>query len=540
MTTYLLLAGGIILACVLLNRISDKVGVPILLVFILLGMAFGTDGIWKIDFDNFGFAEQICSVALIFIMFYGGFGTNWEQAKPVALQAGILSTLGVVLTAGVTGLFCYLVLGMGLLESLLLGSVISSTDAASVFSILRSKKLGLKYNTASLLELESGSNDPCSYMMTALVLTVMAGSTTPGAVAYLIFAQFAYGILVSLVVAAFALFMLKHFRFGADGFDMVFVIAMAILSYALASYIGGNGYLSVYLVGIILGNARIKNKASLVPFFDGITSLMQMTVFFLLGLLSFPSRLPAVAGVSFAVALFLTFVARPAVVFLLMAPFRCGWRQKVLVSFAGLRGAASIVFAIMATVSEAYVKDDVFHIVFCIVLLSIAFQGTLIPWASRVLDMIDAGIDVRKTFTDYVDEVPVQFTELLIGAEHPWREKTIAELSLVPDMLIVVIIRDGVSMIPSGNMVIMEGDRLVLSGPAFHDDRAVCLWEKRLDAGCGWTGKTIAEYSHNPRELVVMIRRGDSPVIPRGDTVLEAGDVLVIYSDEDLRGVAEA
>lgn len=539
MTTYLLLAGGIILACVLLNRISDKVGVPILLVFILLGMAFGTDGIWKIPFDNFRFAEQICSVALIFIMFYGGFGTNWKRAKPVAFQAGVLSTLGVVLTAGVTGLFCYLVMGMDLLESLLLGAVISSTDAASVFSILRSKKLGLKDNTASLLELESGSNDPCSYMMTVLVLTVMAGSTTPGAVAYMIFAQFAYAILVSLAVAAFAVYMLKRFRFGADGFDTVFVIATAILSYALASYIGGNGYLSVYLVGIILGNSRIKDKVSLVAFFDGITGLMQMTVFFLLGLLSFPSRLGAVVGISLAVALFLTFVARPLAVFLLMAPFRCSWRQKVLVSFAGLRGAASIVFAIMATVSGTYMKDDVFHIVFCIVLLSIAFQGTLIPWASRVLNMIDAEVDVRKTFTDYVEEVPVQFTELLIGAEHPWRDLAISEISLVPDMLIVVVIRGGESMIPSGNTVLMEGDRLVLSGPAFRDDRAVHLWEREIGVGSQWTGKTIAEFSRNPGELVVMIRRGDVPVIPRGDTVLEVRDVLVIYSEEDVDGVAE-
>lgn len=539
MITYLLLAGGIILACVLLNRISDKVGVPILLVFILLGMAFGSDGIWKIEFDNFAFAEQICSVALVFIMFYGGFGTNWEHAKPIALQAGILSTVGVVLTASLTGLFCYFVLGMGLLESLLLGSVISSTDAASVFSILRSKKLGLKYNTASLLELESGSNDPCSYMMTVLVLTVMAGSTTPGAVAYMVFAQFAYGILVSLAVAVFALFMLKHFRFGAEGFDTAFVIAVALLSYAIASYIGGNGYLSVYLVGIILGNSKIKNKETLVPFFDGITGLMQMTVFFLLGLLSFPSRIPAVAGISLAVAVFLTFVARPVTVFLLLTPFRGSRQQMTLVSFAGLRGAASIVFAIMATVSDAYVKDDVFHIVFCIVLLSIAFQGTLIPWASRILNMIDEKLDVRKTFTDYVDEVPVQFTELLIGSDHPWRGKAISEIPIVPDMLIVVVIRAGESVIPSGNTMVEEGDRLVLSGPAFHDDHTVHLWEREIDSGCKHIGSTIAEYSHNPNELVVMIRRGDTPVIPRGDTVLEEKDVLVIFSDEDAQRAVE-
>lgn len=185
-------------------------GIPILLAFILLGMLFGTDGIWKIEFDNFRFAEQICSVALIFIMFYGGFGTNWEQAKPVAPQAVVLSTAGVAMTAGITGVFCHFVLGMGWLEGLLLGSVVSSTDAASVFSILRSKNLGLKDNTASLLELESGSNDPCSYMLTAILLTVMAEGMTWKAMLWMVFSQFAFGILVSLAVAVFALHVLKN------------------------------------------------------------------------------------------------------------------------------------------------------------------------------------------------------------------------------------------------------------------------------------------------------------------------------------------
>lgn len=154
-------AAVVILLCVFFNMLSSKLGVPMLLAFILLGMVFGTDGLFKIDFENYAFAEQICSVALIFIMFYGGFGTKWSEAKPIAGKAVLLSTLGVLLTAGFTGLFCYWVLRIGLLESLLIGSVISSTDAASVFSILRSKKLGLKYNTASMLEVESGSNDPC-------------------------------------------------------------------------------------------------------------------------------------------------------------------------------------------------------------------------------------------------------------------------------------------------------------------------------------------------------------------------------------------
>ncbi len=530
MAINLLLVASIILACVFLNRITDNVGIPILLAFILLGMLFGTDGIWKIPFDNFAFAEQFCSVALIFIMFYGGFGTNWQQAKPVAVQAAILSTLGVALTAFLTAVFCCFVLGMDWLVSLLLGSVIGSTDAASVFSILRSKKLGLKDNTASLLELESGSNDPCAYMMTMIVLTAMTAGTSVKAVAWMVFAQFAFGILVSVAVAFFALWMLRRFDFGAAGFDTVFVIAVALLAYGMSSWIGGNGYLSVYIVGIILGNSKFRSKAKLVPFFDGITSLMQMMVFFLLGLLSFPSHIPMVAGTSFLTALFLTVVARPATVFLLLAPFGGRWQQKLLISFSGLRGAASIVFAITATVSSAYIEDDIFHIVFGIVLLSIAFQGTLIPWVSRKLDMIDKDLDVRRTFTDYIDEVPVQFVELHVGNDHPWKDQTIAQLGLVKDLLIVVILRDGKNLIPTGSTKIMAGDRVVISGPAYQDEYGVMLVEKTISKGDRWAGKRLADCSKKRKELVVLIRRKDEPVIPHGDTVLQVGDVLVIHS----------
>ena len=189
MTVYLTIAACIILLCVLLNRLSFRFGVPMLLMFIVLGMVCGIDGLLGIPFDNYKLAEQICSTALIFIMFTGGFGTNGPQAKPVAVKAAALSTVGVFLTALLTGGFCYFVLKIQLWESFLIGAILSSTDAASVFSILRSKKLGLKENTASLLEMESGSNDPCSYMLTAIVLSVMNGKADGGQIALLIVSQ---------------------------------------------------------------------------------------------------------------------------------------------------------------------------------------------------------------------------------------------------------------------------------------------------------------------------------------------------------------
>ena len=193
MPLFLLITAAVIFLCVLLNKISSKLGVPMLLAFIILGMVFGSDGIFKIPFNDFAASEKLCTAALIFIMFYGGFGTKWSAAKPVAVQSFLLATVGVVLTAVFTALFCHFVLRFSFNESFLLGAVISSTDAASVFYILRSKKLNLRYNTASLLEAESGSNDPTAYMMMTIILTIMNGGASMGAITWNFFAQLAFG-----------------------------------------------------------------------------------------------------------------------------------------------------------------------------------------------------------------------------------------------------------------------------------------------------------------------------------------------------------
>ena len=530
MALSLLIASSVILICVIFNKISGKLGVPVLLAFILLGMTFGSDGIFKIPFADFPFAEKICSIALIFIMFYGGFGTRWSEAKPVAVKSVLLSTVGVAATAGITGLFCRFALGMDWLESMLIGSVISSTDAASVFSILRSKKLGLKENTASLLEMESGSNDPCSYMLTAIMISAMNSSVSGLEILYLIFAQFVYGIVIGVVIALGARFVLTHFKFSTEGFDAVFVLGVAVLSYALPSVISGNGYLSAYIVGIILGNSDIKNKQSMVHFFDGLTGLMQMLIFFLLGLLSFPSSLPQVFPAALAIALFLTFVARPAAVFAILTPLKCSIPQQLLVSWSGLRGAASIVFAIMASVNVDSLTDDIFHIVFCIVLISITCQGTLIPFMSKKLGMIDKNENVLKTFNDYAEEVDVQFIKLTItGDEHPWLNKRIRELSIPWDLLFVLIIRNGERIIPNGKTVLREDDIVVVSAPVYQGSGAVQFAEQKIHTGSRWIGKKISEFSAESDAFVILIKRGSEVVIPRGPTDIAENDVLVIH-----------
>lgn len=528
MTSYILLVAAVILLCLSLNKMSNKLGIPMLLAYILLGMMFGTDGILKIPFDNFTIAEQICTVSLIFIMFYGGFGTNWKQAKPVAGKAVLLSTVGVILTAVTTGAFCHFIVRMDFWESMLIGSVISSTDAASVFSILRSKRLNLKNNTASMLEVESGSNDPCSYMLTVIILTIMSGELSGSSLVVMIFSQIIFGILVGVVVALAAAFILKKVNFATDGFDTIFVFSMALVSYAGASMINGNGYLAAYIAGIILGNTPLHHKKSLVHFFDGITGLMQMLIFFLLGLLAYPSQLPKILPIALAIAVFLTFVARPVSVFAILMPFRCPVKQQLLVSWAGLRGAASIVFAIMATVSPAYTKNDLFHIVIFIVLFSISIQGTLLGLVAKKLDMIDENGNVMKTFSDYSDEMPVEFVKISIKAGHPWENRRIKDLTSLPDLLLVLILRGEERIIPNGNTVVLAGDKIVLSALSPEENLGICLTEIPIEKDSKWIGKPLSRIKLGEEKLVLVLKRNEKVVIPNGNTVIRENDVLVI------------
>lgn len=528
MHVYILIAAAVILICIFFSKLSAKIGVPTLLLFIFLGMLFGSDGLFKIKFDNYSFAEQICSVSLIFIMFYGGFGTNWSKAKPAAAKAILLSSLGVVMTAGITGLFCFYVLKFAFTESMLIGAVISSTDAASVFSVLRSKKLNLKHNTASLLEIESGSNDPFSYMLTVIILSYMGAEGGSVNILYMIFAQITFGALIGVICAVAAAYILTKCKLAKNGFDSIFVFGMALISYSLASVTGGNGYLSVYITGIILGNKPLKNKKSLVHFFDGFTGLMQMLIFFLLGLLSFPSQFPAIALPALAIALFLTFIARPATVFAMLTPFKCPLNQQLLVSWSGLRGAASIVFAIMSTLSPAYTKNDIFHIVFFIVLFSISIQGALIPFAAKKLKMIDNNSDVMKTFNDYSEEIPIRFIKLQITENHPWISKKIKNIRLLPDVILALVIRGGKQITPRGNTEIMEGDEIILSGLAPDDGNIGYLTEIILDKDNTWSGKSLSEIKMGADKLIVLIKRNGRIIIPAGQTVLKENDILII------------
>lgn len=526
MNEALLLMGCVILLCTLMGRYLDRLAVPSLLIFIALGMCFGENGLLRIPFDDYDAANVICSASLIFIMFYGGFGTNLNAARPVVVQSVVLSTLGVAGTAGAVAVFAHLVLGLPWVESFLIGSVISSTDAASVFNILRSKKLALKYHTDSLLEIESGSNDPISYMLTTVAVGIMGGQDV--FIPLLLVQQIAIGALGGLLLGKLAIWSLRRGMFPSEQSQTIFVFAVVILSYALPTVLGGNGYLSSYLCGIYMGSTKLPQKRNLVHFFDVVTDVAQVLIFFLLGLLVTPVELPSVLLPALAIMVFLTFVARPAVVSVLMLPFRPSPAQVGVVSWAGLRGVASIVFAIMAVLQGAETRYNLFNLVFCIVLLSISLQGSLLPRVSAKLHMIDHTADVSKTFNDYQEESDIDFIKIHLDKNHPWNGKTLKELPLPSDLLVVMIARREETIVPNGSTVLLPGDLLVLAARAFEDRENLSLQEIVVEKGHKWVGRSLRQIPTRSDTLIVMVKRGNETIIPGGSTILQAGDTLVI------------
>ena len=526
MNEALLLMGCVILLCTLMGRYLDRLAVPSLLIFIALGMCFGENGLLRIPFDDYDAANVICSASLIFIMFYGGFGTNLNAARPVVVQSVVLSTLGVAGTAGAVAVFAHLVLGLPWVESFLIGSVISSTDAASVFNILRSKKLALKYHTDSLLEIESGSNDPISYMLTTVAVGIMGGQDV--FIPLLLVQQIAIGALGGLLLGKLAIWSLRRGMFPSEQSQTIFVFAVVILSYALPTVLGGNGYLSSYLCGIYMGSTKLPQKRNLVHFFDVVTDVAQVLTFFLLGLLVTPVELPSVLLPALAIMVFLTFLARPAVVSVLMLPFRPSPAQVGVVSWAGLRGVASIVFAIMAVLQGAETRYNLFNLVFCIVLLSISLQGSLLPRVSAKLHMIDHTADVSKTFNDYQEESDIDFIKIHLDKNHPWNGKTLRELPLPSDLLVAMIARKEETIVPNGSTVLLPGDLLVLAARAFEDRENLFLQEIVVEKGHKWVGRSLRQIPTRSDTLIVMVKRGNETIIPGGSTILQAGDTLVI------------
>ena len=464
MEVILIGAALLVLLGILASKISDRFGIPALLLFLILGMLAGSDGPGGIYFDDPALAQSLGVLALIVILFSGGLDTEWDSIRPVLKEGLILSTVGVLLTAVTVGLFAKLILDLTLVEGLLIGAIVSSTDAAAVFSVLRSKGISLTGNLKPLLELESGSNDPMAIFLTVGLVQLLVQPDLPLLILVgSFFVQMILGAAVGIVLSWVMLFLINRLRLGYEGLYPVLLFALVILTYGIAAMLGGNGFLAVYLAGIVLGRNNFIHKRSMMRFSDGIAWLMQITMFITLGLLVFPSRLISVIGVSLLLALFLMLVARPASVLLSLMSSRIRLPQKLFISWVGLRGAVPIILATYPLLAEIPHADLIFNVVFFVVLTSVLLQGTTLPYVARLVQ-VDAPPAQKRIYPiefNKVEGFKSDLKEVHIPPESPLVGKAIFELGDIPGFLIILIARGSDLITPSGGVILQADDTLL-------------------------------------------------------------------------------
>jgi potassium/hydrogen antiporter len=456
----------LLLLSVLASKVSDRFGIPALLVFLALGMLAGSDGLGRIYFDDAALAQFVGVTALALILFSGGLDTDWYSIRPVLKYGLALSTLGVLLTTLIVGLFAQVVLRSSLLEGLLLGAIVSSTDAAAVFSVLRSKGISFKGQLMPLLELESGSNDPMSVFLTIGLVQLLTQPATSLASLMLLFGlQMSLGVIAGYVFGKGIVFLVNHLRLQYEGLYPVLTLSSVLLAFGLTNLIGGSGFLAVYLAGVIAGNHEFIHRRSLLRFHDGLAWLMQIAMFLTLGLLVFPARLVPIIGAGLLIAFFLMLIARPLSVFFSLLPARAlSVREKMLVSWVGLRGAVPIVLATYPLLAKIPQADLIFNVVFFIVLTSVLLQGTTISLMARWL-RVDAPEQRKSIFPiEYapINSAKCELKDLVIPAGSSMVGKAIVELGLPAEFLIVLISRNGEYIVPSGGTTLIADDTLLV------------------------------------------------------------------------------
>jgi cell volume regulation protein A len=462
----LLLIGAILIAVsILLAKVLHNVGLPTLLIFIVVGMLAGSEGIGGIYFDNAQLAQSIGIIALVFILFAGGLDTNWNESKPVSKPAFVLATLGVFITAIVVGIAVMLIFKTSFLWGLLIGSIISSTDAAAVFSILRMGKLELKGKLKPLLELESGSNDPMAVFLTVGTIEVMMHHDASFMnIALILLIQVILGFGLGFLGARVMTYLINKLNFVYEGIYTIFGLSIALLIYSLTSVLGGSGFLAIYIAGIILGNVHFMYKRTLVRFFDGLSVLSQIAMFLTLGLLVFPSELIPIIGIGLLVSAVLIFIARPVSVFLTLIPFKFTFREKLFTSWVGLRGAVPIVLATFPLIAGITNSRLIFDVVFFVVLTSALLQGWSINLIARLLNLakpLTKKVPVPLEYTT-VNDSDTELIEIIIPYNSTVNGKPIVDLNFPDEGRIVLIIREDKNIIPAGGTILEGGDVLML------------------------------------------------------------------------------
>ena len=478
---FLLVASFLLFGSIIAGKTSYRFGVPVLLLFLLIGMLSGNDGLGILTFNNFDVAQNIGVIALACILFSGGMDTKHSEIKPIAKQGIVLATVGVLLTALITGAFIFYITKwffpaweFTFLGALLLASVMSSTDSASVFAILRSRGLLLRHRLRPLLELESGSNDPMAYMLTITLISIITAQQTPswGLTIALFFAQLIIGAVAGYFLGKFTVRIINRINIDNDSLYPILLIAAMLFIFSATYFIHGNGYLAVYIAGLVLGNSKFVHKRTTRKFFDGLAWLFQIVMFLTLGLLVNPTELLPIAGIGIAVGLFMIFFSRPLAVFTSLIPFRkvMTFKDQLYVSWIGLRGAVPIIFATYPMIYDVPHAKTMFNIVFFITILSLMVQGTTVSWFAKVLGLSKPNMAARK-----LADFDVEFAEDI--------KSSMMQITLTDAML-------------------QHGDRLM-------------------------------DMPLHEKALAVMVKRSDNYFIPKGHTELRVGDILLIISDDD-------
>lgn len=459
-----MIAGSsLILIAAVASKIAGRLGIPAIILFIGIGMIAGSDGPGGIEFDNYEAARAIGVIALCFILFAGGLSTQWRHIRPVLGEGLILATVGVAITAGIVGSVAAWILNESLLYGFLVGAVLSSTDAAAVFSVLRARSLALKNNMGDLLELESGINDPTAVILTITLITMLGPEHHSNLyLAYEFVREVAVGLLFGWAIARATVFGINRIGLDYDGLYPVVSVAVVILTYGLTSTAGGSGFLAVYIAGLVLGNMNFTRRRSVSKFHDGIAWLSQISMFLMLGLLVFPSNVLDVAPRALLISFVLVFVARPIAVFVGLAFSKRSTKYKLLLSWVGLRGAVPIILATFPLVENIENADLIFNVVFFTTLLSVLVQGTSVSWVANKLGMTsDQAVDDRRPDTVFARD---GLHEIVVQPKSAGAGKRIVELEVPRDALFVLVSRSDEHELPHGSTVLHPGDTALLLG----------------------------------------------------------------------------
>ncbi|NRR91969.1 potassium/proton antiporter [Winogradskyella undariae] len=462
----IVLVGSILLfISIVVGKTSYKFGVPTLILFLGIGMLAGSDGIGGIRFDDPKLAQFIGIVSLNFILFSGGLDTNFKSIKPILKEGLVLSTLGVFLTAATLGGFVWFVTDFTIYESMLLGSIVSSTDAAAVFSILRSKNLALKTNLRPTLELESGSNDPMAYVLTLACLTLVINQDESIlSMIFMFFQQMILGGIAGFAFGKLSKIIINRIRLDFEGLYPVLVIALMFITFSATDAVGGNGFLAIYICAVYLGNQDLIHKSTILKMFDGMAWLMQIVLFLTLGLLVFPSEIIPYMGIGLLISVFLILVARPVSVLISLMFFKMKLKRRFYISWVGLRGAVPIVFATYPLLAGIDKANMIFNIVFFISVTSILIQGTTLSLFAKWLKVaLPEKVKPIAENERYILNLPKSAMEEVSILPNSFAvDKRIIDLHFPISVFIVMIKRGDKFVRPGGSTVIEANDTLVL------------------------------------------------------------------------------